>query len=75
MLKLKARGYLKAWGQWQETAATRSRIWRALKLAGSRLAKLKLVRGMAEWCLVCSEVKREKWLMRIGNGLNRAAPH
>ena len=69
--RLKNQGCVKAFGQWQETAATRARIMRALKVAGSKLAKPKLVAGMAQWSAVWSEAKREKWMLRIGKGLAR----
>lgn len=68
-VRLRMQGCLRAFVQWQQKTATRNRIWRTLRVAAVRLVKPKLVRGMADWCLVWSERKRQKWLLRIGEGL------
>ena len=69
--RLKNQCYVKGFGQWLETAATRARIMRALRAAGSKLARPKLVAGFAQWSAVRNDAKRERWMLRIGEGLSR----
>ena len=44
---------------------------RALRAAGNKLARPKLVAGFAQWSAVRSDAKRERWMLRVGEGLSR----